>query len=130
MFRYVALRVGAPLLLPLALIIATGGGAGTREIALACNDTAYVPGTLLKLKAALLRVDPDADVTDLRLQRVRVVAKSREGHGRVSLRVGQSYSTGVTVAGSPATYDDSQPATFTTVTIAAHRPTVAACGSY
>jgi len=56
---------------------------------------------ILYLKKELLRQYPGIDVTDLRLRKVVLVAKTKVGRGMAQLRVGPELSRMYQVAGSP-----------------------------
>ncbi len=71
----------------------------------------------LFLKKALLEQYPGINISDYRLQRVVVVAKSKLGRGNVQLRVGPEVTDGYRVAGDPRGFFSDHPRSFDRVRI-------------
>lgn len=74
----------------------------------------------LYLKKALLEQYPGINISDYRLRKVVVVAKSKIGRGDVQLRVGPEVTGRYRVAGSPGGFYSNHPRSFDRVGI--HNP--------
>ena len=79
------------------------------------SDNGYA--STLFLKRALLEQYPGIEVSDYRLRRVVVVAKSKAGRGNVQLRVGPEVSGRYRVAGIPRDFRNGQRYTFDRIRI-------------
>lgn len=76
----------------------------------------------LYLKKALTRQYPKVDVSDMRLKKVVLVAKSKHGRGDAQLRVGSFLSDYYSVDGHPSYFRDQRRHSFDRVRI--HSPAV------
>jgi hypothetical protein len=79
------------------------------------DDIELKPGNGLKLKALALKSNPSLAIDDASLLAVEVLAKSRQGAGKMRLRVGNNYTQWTTVGGTKDTYDMDTADSFTTV---------------
>ena len=66
----------------------------------------------LKLKQLLKKAAPRLDLTDMELQKVTILAKSKAGNGRATLLVGQSSNYPALVPGGQREFQSSAPRTF------------------
>lgn len=72
----------------------------------------YEQGSSVSLKSMIQQTYPGTDLSQVALEKVRVTAKSRYGHGKIVLDVdGREVDSG-SVSGSPEEFDDWQPITF------------------
>jgi hypothetical protein len=79
------------------------------------GDTLLKPGSALKLKALALKSDSQLPVDEMQLLAVEVHAKSRQGQGKIRLRVGNSYTQYQAVAGKEKGFEDSNAESFSTI---------------
>lgn len=81
------------------------------KIVLNMNDAHYTRSSEIMLKQLVKQTYPHINLRRLDLDKVTIVAKSRAGQGTATLKVGQSYSAPVQLAGgnfqsnAPASYD-------------------------
>jgi hypothetical protein len=98
--------------------------AGTDRLVLDFGDGHFRSGrgysSTLFLKKALLEQYPGINISDYRLRKVVVVAKSKIGRGDVQLRVGPEVTDRYRVAGDPRGFYSDHPRSFDRVRI--HNP--------
>lgn len=74
-------------------------------------------GAVLHLKRALKQQYPWVDVSDYRLKKVVLVAKTKFGRGHAQLRVGPEFSDRYRIKGRPHSFNDNRKKTFDRVNI-------------
>jgi len=76
------------------------------------GDQAFKPGEKLQLKRRLKSLDAGFDFANKQLVRVRVLAKSQQGRGRLRLVVGSKHTPWQTVGGTAEGWDNAGGASF------------------
>jgi len=100
----------------LALGVTVCAQAGSVQV-LPYGDHAFKPKDVLQLKRKLKSVVPDYDFANRALVSVHVLAKSREGRGRIRLQVGNRHGPWQNVGGSVEGWEGTGGATFREVVL-------------
>ncbi|MDD0852620.1 hypothetical protein HBN50_05905 [Halobacteriovorax sp. GB3] len=98
------------------LLSALGTQAAVQRIQLPLQDEHLRGESTIKLKQ-LLKAQTGKTAKGLELLRVAIVAKSKKGHGKVHLTVGQDDSLKEIIDGRPYDFDDSHRSTFSRIVL-------------
>lgn len=90
----------------------SNGAYATERVVLNFYDQVYKGETTLFLKKELRRQHPNIDINTYNLVKVRLVAKTRRGHGGALLKVGSWMSQERRIYGNPDDFHRDRPRTF------------------